>query len=145
MSKRRIWTDEQLIEAVPANTTLSGVLRDLGLIPAGGNFRVIKEYIAKLNLDTSHFLGRGHNKGKSFGPKGRSLEEILVKNSPQTENTRLKIRLLREGLIENRCAKCGLGPEWEGETLVLHLDHINGDNKDYRLENLQLLCLTSSI
>ena len=39
MSKKRTWTDEQLEESVPKNITLSGVLRDLGLVPAGGNYK----------------------------------------------------------------------------------------------------------
>jgi hypothetical protein len=29
---------------------------------------------------------------------------------------------------------------WLGETLVLHLDHINGVANDHRFENLRMLC-----
>jgi len=39
----------------------------------------------------------------------------------------------------NRCYICGIN-EWRGMPLVLRLDHINGVNDDYRLENLRLLC-----
>jgi hypothetical protein len=51
----------------------------------------------------------------------------------------LKRRLLSEGLEANRCELCGL-TEWRGEPLSMALHHVNGDGRDNRLENLQLLC-----
>ncbi|KKM73984.1 hypothetical protein LCGC14_1404920 [marine sediment metagenome] len=41
---------------------------------------------------------------------------------------------------QNRCRGCGVTDEWNGEKLVLHLDHINGNRDDNRLENLRWLC-----
>lgn len=34
----------------------------------------------------------------------------------------------------------GLGDEWNGNKISLHLDHINGISGDHRLENLRFLC-----
>lgn len=47
---------------------------------------------------------------------------------------------MRVGLLPDKCAICDLGPEWNGLSLTLQLDHINGKPKDNRIENLRLLC-----
>ena len=67
------------------------------------------------------------------------LEEILIQDSVYTHTSHLRKRLLRDGVLENKCAFCGVN-EWRGRPLTLHLDHINGNNKDNRLANLRLLC-----
>ena len=68
------------------------------------------------------------------------MQEYLVKDKRHPSLNRLKEKLIKEGLIENRCSLCKLGPVWSGKPLSLHLDHINGDPTDNRLENLRLLC-----
>lgn len=69
-----------------------------------------------------------------------SLNELLVDNRPQTSRTHLKKRLIKSGLLIEKCFECGLGDEWNGKKIVLQLEHKNGKNKDNRLENLCLLC-----
>lgn len=75
-------------------------------------------------------------------PKGSHkipISDLLVENRTQTSRTHLKMRLIREGLLQEQCYECGL-IEWRGIKLSLHLDHINGKAKDNRIENLRLLC-----
>lgn len=75
----------------------------------------------------------------NFHPR-YTLDEILCEHSPYTNRGQIKSKLIRAGLLKEVCEQCGCGPTWNGKSLVLVLDHINGINDDYRLENLRLLC-----
>lgn len=135
------FTKEELEKAIKDNLSVAGVCRSLGIRPAGGNYSTIKRLIAKYNLDTSHFTGAAWNQGaryRYFGKKYK-LSEILIADSPYRASSKLKERLIKEGLKECKCEKCGL-TEWQGNIIPLELHHVNGDNTDNRIENLQILC-----
>ena len=55
-------------------------------------------------------------------------------------NDAIKKTIIRDKLIPYICSECGNTGEHLGKSLSLHLDHINGENKDHRLENLRFLC-----
>ena len=135
---KRTYSDEELFDAVRESTTMADVLRKLNLVPKGGNYS-IRSRIRKLGLDTSHWLGRAHLRGKTRRLPKLPLSEILVDGSTYGR-THLKERLLKEGLLNNWCSLCGQDSVWRAGVLVLILDHINGKNTDNRLENLRLLC-----
>ncbi len=67
------------------------------------------------------------------------LKDILVENSSY-QSTKLKKRLVDEGIKQDRCEICGQGNKWNDKLLVLQLDHINGIHTDDRLENLRIVC-----
>jgi DNA-binding transcriptional ArsR family regulator len=69
-------------------------------------------------------------------PHRLELEALIARRGSRTH---LKKRLLKAGLLIPRCARCGLA-DWRGERLPLELHHINGDGRDHRLENVELLC-----
>lgn len=72
-------------------------------------------------------------------PQEMPIEELLVVGREQTSRGHLKARLIKAGLKTEACERCGL-TDWFGERLGLELHHINGNGRDNRLDNLQILC-----
>ena len=124
---------EFLQEIIKECKSKADFCRALDLLPHGGNYRQIDNIIKKYQLDISHFSNNAWNKDIKYHTQQYSIEDILVKNSPITNTTSLKKRLIRNGLKQYKCEICGF-------TEKVELHHINGDSKDNRLENLQILC-----
>jgi hypothetical protein len=144
MAKRK-WTDEQLIEAVKTSKSYSQVIQKLGLKLCGGTHANIKLNIKKLGLDTEHITGQGWCTGELHEKLIKNFvkiptEKILVKDSEYTSTHRLKHRLFKEGLLEQKCINCGLGTEWNGKFISLQLDHKDGDRCNNQIDNLRILC-----
>lgn len=64
--------------------------------------------------------------------------EFFVLNS-KNNNQKIKNRLFESKIKEYRCEECDI-TEYNNKPITLHLHHINGNKKDNRLENLQILC-----
>jgi len=67
------------------------------------------------------------------------LNEILEGKFPFYGRNHLKKRLLKEKIFENKCSICGI-TEWQNKPLVCHLDHIDGNPQNHRIENLRMMC-----
>lgn len=68
-------------------------------------------------------------------------KDILAGKYPQYPTYKLKLRLINEGYIEDKCSICGWNKKLEGrEFTPCELDHINGNPNDHRLENLRIIC-----
>ena len=91
MSKT-FYTKEKLVNAVKNSYSISQSLKKLGLDASGNNYQIFKKRINNFNIDTSHFTGQGHLKGKTHNwAKTKPLKEILIENSYYNSH-RLKLR-----------------------------------------------------
>ena len=99
---------------------------------SGGSYETIKSRLEKYNIDTSHF-------GSREGYVKRNENNIFVENSTATQKV-LREWYKKGNYTPYKCSICGLPPEWQGKELTLTLDHINGNSRDDRLENLRWVC-----
>ena len=136
MSSKVYSLDDISFKDLIANSnSYSDCLRFFGLSTKGGSsLDVLKRRINNLDCDTSHF-----NKNYTGRKNVKALSDILIEGSDYANMSRLKIRLLKEKLIEERCYCCGIS-EWMNKPLSLQIHHKNGINTDHRINNLCLLC-----
>lgn len=137
MGKTKKWTDAELIDAHSSSRSVAEILRKLGLIPAGGNYEFINYHLDRLNL-LRPCPDRAWSRGLTVGPK-RPIEEYLIHSNGLGRTNDLRKRLIREGIKQAKCERCGL-TEWNDEAIPLELDHVDGDRKNNLLENLRILC-----
>lgn len=135
------YTPEMLAEAAANSLSIADVLRHLGITIAGGNHAHISRQLKRLGIDTSHFLGQAHHRGRRSARRLPPSEVLRVRppGSLRTKPPMLR-RALQEAGVPYRCDGCKIEGVWEGGPLTLHVDHLNGDWLDNRINNLRFLC-----
>lgn len=126
------FSDEEFEKIVKDNFCYADIMKDLGYnSKSGSSYKALKEKINKLNISTEHFTSK---KGIE-----RNEENIFIENSTADQST-LRKYYLKGNYTPYICLICGQEPIWQEKPMTLILDHINGNNKDDRLENLRWVC-----
>lgn len=136
VNKIDLLSDGDFIELIKNSASTSDVLRSLDYSVSGNSwaYKIVAERMSKLNVT----FGKKYKKSSSGTIEKLPLEKILTEDSDYNR-TKLKDRLVQEGIKEYKCEICGIS-EWLGTPISLQLHHLNGIHNDNRLSNLQLLC-----
>ena len=124
--KYKTYTDQDFINACQKSISIAGVLRELGLVTAGGNYGQVKRTIQRLKIDVSHWKGQSWSKG-----------EQLKDWSQYTRSKPLKIILIK---LRGHCCESCKRKKWLNNKITLELEHIDGDKTNNSFDNLKLLC-----
>lgn len=65
--------------------------------------------------------------------------EIYVKTCENPQSDKIRRKLLRDGLKVAKCERCN-NEEWNGLPIPLEVHHKDGNKKNNRLDNLEILC-----
>ncbi|HSA48801.1 MAG TPA: HNH endonuclease [Yinghuangia sp.] len=141
VSSTRTWQSmdpERFRSAVAASQSIAGVIRTLGV--AHTSYRQVHRFARKHGVDLSHLPGQAHNRGTRM-PRLTAAE--ILRHEPERDR-RVQAKMLRRALVEigrrYECSECNMGDLWNGRPITLDVDHINGDWRDNRPQNLRFMC-----
>lgn len=133
--------ESRLRDLVRHSTSYTDVMRGLGLDVNATNHRRVRRAATRLGLDTSHFKRRSWARPERPAPESVSHRVLVVlpPDAGRTNRSQLH-RALTEIGVPYACETCGNTGVWRGQPITLQIDHVNGDWRDNRRENLRYLC-----
>jgi 5-methylcytosine-specific restriction endonuclease McrA len=123
--------DQAVIEAAETTNSATEAAAKLGV-----HYTTYRTHAKRLGVFKTNSSGKGTHKRRA--PQV-ATETILSNQHPQFQTYKLKHRLIKEGLLENVCSRCGL-KDWQGESIQMHLDHHDGNKYNHSIDNLRMLC-----
>lgn len=132
--KKYEWNLSEIEKAVKESINFTEVLEKIGIPRYGNNNKTLRNILDANNIDYSHFTGRARTYTTSYVEASEYLN-----TDKKIKTSKLKNKLIKENIIENKCDICGL-TTWLDKPIVLQLHHIDGNHNNNSLENLQLLC-----
>lgn len=123
--------DEDVINAAKSSKTMSQAAAKLNV-----QFSTFKKHAQRLGCYLPNQSGQGLKKNvRDKVP----IQEILEGLHPSFQTFKLKLRLFKAKIKNEKCEICGI-IDWLGKPLPLELDHIDGNRTNHRIENLRILC-----
>lgn len=121
-------TREDLIKVIEETLSMQAAAKKLKM-----SYSVFRRLAQHYGLFTPNPAGKGRMKPKRF----KTEEDVFKVFDHNVGRSGIKNWVIKERGY--KCEECSLS-EWNGKHIVLELEHINGDRKDNRKENLKILC-----
>lgn len=96
----------------------------------------LNSYLKKMDIE---YAGQQNKKSQQKGSNVYRPAEYYFDNKQPIASAKLKEKLFKDGLKEEKCELCGISV-WQGVKLPLELHHKNGKHNDNSFDNLQILC-----
>ncbi len=137
--KSKLWNvpREELESAIENSFSFSDLAKKMGV--SYNCINTLEKIASSFSISTEHFKTKAEILKEAGQKRSIKPKEYLV-TGRSFNTTRQKDSLINAGLLKEECAECGLGPEWQGKHIALHLDHIDGDRLNNTLDNLRILC-----
>lgn len=126
--------EQEFITTCQNSLTMAEAARKLNM-----HFNTFKRYATKFGCYSTNPGGKGTSKPR---PRKILTKDILLGKYPDYETYKLKMRLIREGYIEDKCQYCGWSEKRkpEDEFTPCELHHADGNPRNHLLSNLRMCC-----
>jgi len=129
----KIFTKEIIKTSVSEREAILKVNR----YPNARMYKKLRRHIKENNINVSHFNNKKRSQERAKHLYKPSSHYLGTDKPISSRN--LAIKLLKEGIFERKCYKCGRC-KWLGQLIWLQLHHKDGNKKNNSLDNLELLC-----
>lgn len=96
----------------------------------------LNSYLKKMGIE---YAGQQAKKGQYKGGNEYKSSMYYIENNIPIHSHKLKEKLIRDGLKEEKCELCGIRT-WYNKKIPLELHHKNNNHQDNSLDNLIILC-----
>ena len=137
---RRFVLTQRMIESSQENTkSAAEASRWLGV-----SYNTYKKWAQYYKIFDQHLNQEGIGVKKGWATYKIPIDDIITgKRQPpkQYSFSVLKKRLIEDGYLQDECSSCGYNEiNLATEEVCLNLDFVDGDTKNFKIDNLKLLC-----
>tara|TARA_Y100000034_G_C6818899_1_gene368628 strand:- start:243 stop:746 length:504 start_codon:yes stop_codon:yes gene_type:complete len=137
---RRVVLTKKMIEEAQQHTKSNmSAAKWLGI-----SYNTYKKWAKYYSVFEQHLNPKGFGVKKGWATYKISIDDIVTgKRKPPKRYSLsvLKKRFIEEGYLQDECSKCGYNEvNLIFEKVCLNLDFEDGDNKNFDIRNLRLLC-----